>query len=216
MLVMSMRDALLQPDLPYAMQLELTSTCNLRCAMCPLTTGTSSTSASPGHVTEETWERVLPVARRCQQVFIAGYGEPFTNARCVELLRDLDTHGVATTIATNGLIMTGRLAADDEVHAVGVALGADGGDDRRQRCHAQQRRGPGEVVVVHDAVQVVVRHTESGEQAREVDQRRDVLLHDDRRDRELVRSQRGNEVRHALQRTVEAGTAEGAVDVRIR
>lgn len=106
-----MRDAVLQPDLPFAMQLELTSRCNLRCVMCPLTTGTSSTSGAPGAVSGDTWERILPVARRCQQVFVAGYGEPFTNPRCVDLLRDLDEHGVETTIATNGLVVTPAIAS---------------------------------------------------------------------------------------------------------
>lgn len=98
------------PDLPFALQLELTSHCNLRCVMCPLTTGTSSTSGDVGHVTEETWEEVLPVARRCQQVFIAGYGEPLTNPRCLDLLRDLDEHSVSMTIATNGLVLTDDIA----------------------------------------------------------------------------------------------------------
>jgi len=102
----------LTPDLPFALQLELTSRCNLRCKMCPLTTGTSSTSARPGHVTESTWERVLPFARRCRQVFIAGYGEPFTNPRCLDLMRDLDAHGVEVSIATNGLVVTPQIASE--------------------------------------------------------------------------------------------------------
>ena len=108
---MSVPLAVLRPELPLALQLELTSRCNLRCAMCPLTTGTSSTAGAVGPVVEDTWDAVLAFARRCQQVFIAGYGEPLTHPRCVELLRDLDEHGVQIHLATNGLLITDDLAA---------------------------------------------------------------------------------------------------------
>jgi radical SAM protein with 4Fe4S-binding SPASM domain len=116
----------LRPSLPNAVQLELTSHCNLRCSFCPLTTGASSTSAAVGHVAEGTWEEILVIARQVRHVIVAGYGEPFTNRRCMDLLRDLDAHGVLLSIATNGLVVTQDIArqlADlTRLHEINVSI----------------------------------------------------------------------------------------------
>jgi radical SAM protein with 4Fe4S-binding SPASM domain len=107
-------------------QLELTSHCNLRCSFCPLTTGESSTSRAVGHVAEGTWEEILAIARQVRHVIVAGYGEPFTNRRCMDLLRDLDAHGVLLSIATNGLVLTEdiarQLAELTRLHEINVSI----------------------------------------------------------------------------------------------
>src|SRR5579862_5539469 len=72
---------------PVALQLEITSDCQLRCRMCPLTTGISSTAGSPGPMQPAVFDDVLALARRCGRVIIAGYGEPLTNPNCLPLLR---------------------------------------------------------------------------------------------------------------------------------
>jgi radical SAM protein with 4Fe4S-binding SPASM domain len=117
---------LLQPELPLSLQVELTSHCNLRCVMCPLTTGTSSSSAVRGHIAPSTWEKILPVARRCGKVFLVGFGEPFTNPATLSYVAELDRAGVEVTISTNALSVTAeaarRLAALRNVVHVNVSL----------------------------------------------------------------------------------------------
>ncbi len=98
------------PHAPIALQVEFTSRCNLRCRMCPLTTNTSSTSASPGPIFDAVFEEVLAVARRCRRVIVAGYGEALTNPRCLPMLRALDAEGIDMSIATNGLAVSRSVA----------------------------------------------------------------------------------------------------------
>lgn len=109
------QDELLYPGAPLALQVEITSHCNLQCRMCPLTTGFSSSAMSVGHMSEMVWSELMPLARRASQVFVAGFGEPLTNPRCLDLLQQLNDEGIRTTLSTNGLalnpVTAGRLAA---------------------------------------------------------------------------------------------------------
>ena len=95
---------------PVVVQFELTSTCNLACRMCPLTTGTSSTARSPGPMSEATWRHLVEAARWVGRVALAGYGEPFTDPRCIDRLEELDRHRVALAVATNGTRVTPEIA----------------------------------------------------------------------------------------------------------
>ena len=97
-------------DLPFALQVEITSRCNLRCQMCPLTSGSTASRVTPGHISEATWAEVLRLARASRQIFVAGFGEPTTNPRCLELLRDLDSESIHMTLVTNGLAVTRSMA----------------------------------------------------------------------------------------------------------
>lgn len=96
--------------LPMALQVEFTSRCNLRCRMCPLTTGTSSSSGTPGPMSEVVFDEVRRMAKRCGRVVLAGYGEPLTNPQCLPMLRTLDGDGVEVHMATNGLAITPSVA----------------------------------------------------------------------------------------------------------
>jgi radical SAM protein with 4Fe4S-binding SPASM domain len=99
------RDELLCPDAPLSLQVEITSHCNLRCRMCPLTTGTSSSAIRAGHMSDIVWSELMPLARQVNHVFIAGFGEPLTNPRCLDLLQQLNDEGIRTTLSTNGLAL---------------------------------------------------------------------------------------------------------------
>ncbi len=122
------RDELLCPSAPLSLQVEITSQCNLRCRMCPLTTGASSSAGNVGHMSDVVWSEVMPLARQAKQVFIAGFGEPLTNPRCLELLQQLDDEGIRTTLSTNGLALNPttakRLAALPFLVHVNVSLDA--------------------------------------------------------------------------------------------
>ena len=99
-------------DYPIALQVEFTSHCQLRCRMCPLTTGTSSSSGSAGPMRDVVFDEVLRVARRCRSVILAGYGEPLTNPQCLPMLRALDAEGIGVAIATNGIALTSAIAVE--------------------------------------------------------------------------------------------------------
>jgi MoaA/NifB/PqqE/SkfB family radical SAM enzyme len=86
---------------PDNLQVEVTSSCNLKCVMCPLTLGTTLSGQNPGHMKEMVWEEVLRVARLVKSVCLVGYGEPTLNPRCASMLRDLDRIGVRFSFTTN-------------------------------------------------------------------------------------------------------------------
>lgn len=95
---------------PIVLQFEITSHCNLACEMCPLTTGTSSSSGHRGHMSDETWRHLVSAARWVGRVALAGYGEPFTDPSTVDRLAELDGHGVALALATNGTRVSPTIA----------------------------------------------------------------------------------------------------------
>lgn len=97
---------------PFALQIEITSHCNLRCKMCPLTAQNTSSSLQPGHISEVHWEEIVPLAREVGQVIIAGFGEPLANPRCLPLLRQLEAGGIRTSIATNGTGLRPAICAE--------------------------------------------------------------------------------------------------------
>ena len=89
-------------NIPFALQIEITSRCNLHCTMCPLTVAATGSSISAGHISEVLWDQIVPRALEVGQVLIAGFGEPLMNPGCLDLLRQLDAAGVKTSIVTNG------------------------------------------------------------------------------------------------------------------
>lgn len=78
--------------------------------MCPLTTGTSSSSFQPGPMHDVVFDEVLRIARRCGTVVLAGYGEPLTNPQCLPMLRALDAERIKVGMATNGIALTPEVA----------------------------------------------------------------------------------------------------------
>lgn len=97
---------------PCALQIEITSHCNLHCKMCPLTTESTSSSLKAGHISEVSWDDLVPLAQEVGQVLIAGYGEPLTNPRCLPLLKQMDAHGVSMGMVTNGTALSPRICAE--------------------------------------------------------------------------------------------------------
>jgi radical SAM protein with 4Fe4S-binding SPASM domain len=118
--------SILKPDLPYALQVEITSSCNLKCKMCPLTTERTPSSITPGHMQEVLWHEIVPMAREVGQVMIAGFGEPLVNRNCIPLLKELDQHNVWMSIVTNGTALTptiaGELAAIPNLIHINVSI----------------------------------------------------------------------------------------------
>ena len=96
---------------PIALQVEITSACNLRCTMCPLTNFQTASSKEKGHMKIATWHSVLEMAKTVQQVNLAGFGETLANPNCIKLLRELDQLGIPVALATNGTLVTEKLAS---------------------------------------------------------------------------------------------------------
>jgi radical SAM protein with 4Fe4S-binding SPASM domain len=86
---------------PEHLQVEITSSCNLKCIMCPLTLGATLSSHNVGHMRDMVWEEVLQAARIVTSVCLVGYGEPTTNPKFLEMLRELDHVGVGVMFTTN-------------------------------------------------------------------------------------------------------------------
>jgi len=97
---------------PFALQIEITSHCNLHCKMCPLTLEQTNSSVRPGHISDVLWEQLVPLAREVGQVIIAGFGEPLTNSKCLPLLRQLDACSIRMSITSNGTALLPRICQE--------------------------------------------------------------------------------------------------------
>jgi radical SAM protein with 4Fe4S-binding SPASM domain len=100
------------PEPPSSLLIELTSRCNLKCRMCPLTSDRTPSSVQPGPITEVLWDAIVPFALQAGHVIVAGYGEPLLNSKCMEYLQQLDALGVRTSLTTNGHLVTERIAGE--------------------------------------------------------------------------------------------------------
>lgn len=82
-----------------AVNIEWTSKCNARCAMCP-----REVIERPQAMTEATWPQVLARLSPTDvfRAVIAGYGEPTTQPRFFEWIDDLRRHAVHFDMVSNG------------------------------------------------------------------------------------------------------------------
>ncbi len=90
-------------NVPLYLQVEITSRCNLKCKMCPLTLGTTITSSAEGNLDDASWDDIKQYAQQVGHVLISGYGEPITNVRFLPMLQELDALGVHTSFSTNAI-----------------------------------------------------------------------------------------------------------------
>ena len=98
-------------DLPSSIQVEITSQCNLTCAMCPLTDRATASSANPGPMQPGIWRRVVGAAAPIGQVIVSGFGEPLLHPEWESLFEDLDSAVSRFSFSTNGFALTDRCAA---------------------------------------------------------------------------------------------------------
>jgi MoaA/NifB/PqqE/SkfB family radical SAM enzyme len=114
------------PPRPDSLQVEITSSCNLTCTMCPLTLGATLSSARPGHITDATWRQVLDAATEIGRVNLTGYGENTTNPKFVAMLRALDEREVKTSFTTNGIgvrdVLVAELAKMRHLECINVSI----------------------------------------------------------------------------------------------
>lgn len=89
----------------------MTSRCNLRCQMCPLTSRATLSSEYIAAMPEAVWERVVEAGRAAGQAIISGYGEPLLDPDWLSRLRALDEAGINIGMTTNGTLVTAERAA---------------------------------------------------------------------------------------------------------
>ncbi len=132
------------PDMLTKLHVEVTTRCNLNCAMCQRHVW----EEPDADMTPETFEAVvrglaeLPGERTLQ---FSGFGEPLAHARIVDLVRTASRAGLTTEVVTNGALLTRDLGmALIETGLTRLVLSVGCGDDvveqsvqnlrRLQRC----------------------------------------------------------------------------------
>ena len=99
---------LARPDVRRA-YIEVTSHCNLDCAMCVRQVWKDPS----GHMSWETFEAVVEGLRafpHLRQVTFGGYGEPLIHPRFPEMAARVAELGVEVVVTTNGLLLDGPMA----------------------------------------------------------------------------------------------------------
>ncbi len=83
-------------------QVEVTSHCNAECVYCPH--AVYEQSWGNGHMSSESFNRLLPAFRRTRLVYLQGWGEPFLHPRFFEMVRLAREYGSRVGTTTNGIL----------------------------------------------------------------------------------------------------------------
>lgn len=151
------------PYLPLEIQLEITTACNLRCAMCTRTWNRPKSR----HLRYEILERIFPILPSATRLIPFGLGEPLLYPHFMELVESAKSSGVTVTFNTNGVFLGPDLArrfAALEVDAITFSVdGASQGvyeeiragasfrtvvDNMELLCSERDRRGTGNPQVI--------------------------------------------------------------------
>lgn len=88
---------------PREIFLEVTATCNIKCPMCPVTTGLDRPR---GTMSYDLFEKVLgDVAGKVPQMSLFLAGEPLLHKRIFDMIAAASAHGIYTRIHTNALLL---------------------------------------------------------------------------------------------------------------
>jgi radical SAM protein with 4Fe4S-binding SPASM domain len=105
------------PPLPAELQLEITSACNLRCAMC-LVRYRPPVNRLAGAMTLELYTRILAGVPGLRRLTLQGLGEPLLSPYLLEMVRLAKARGVAVGFNSNATLLSRRRA--DELVAAGL------------------------------------------------------------------------------------------------
>jgi radical SAM protein with 4Fe4S-binding SPASM domain len=115
---MTAPNALGTPPLPHHLQLEVTSACNLSCAMC-LVSYRPPVNRAEGAMSPELFRRLLDGNPALSRLTLQGLGEPLLQPHLTEMVGDAKQRGIEVGFNTNAMLLT-RPKADRL-----VALGLD-------------------------------------------------------------------------------------------
>ena len=98
-------------DFPIMLDLELTSSCNMRCAMCP--TGLHTLGRPAGFMQEPVFAAIIEqVQERGTALRFIGWGEPMLHPQLVEFVAEASANSMSTHLNTNGTKLTRGLAGE--------------------------------------------------------------------------------------------------------
>jgi MoaA/NifB/PqqE/SkfB family radical SAM enzyme len=92
-----------------AFQLEVTTRCNLKCVMCPVTVFADHWPARD--MSWETFERVAAAFERVEWVHLQGWGEPLLHRRLFDMIARAKGAGCKVGFTTNGTRLTAQTGA---------------------------------------------------------------------------------------------------------
>ena len=94
-----------EPERPFeAFQIEVTSRCNLKCVMCPVTVLADHWPARD--MAWETFERAAAAFARAKWVYLQGWGEPLLHRRIFDMIGRAKQAGCRVGFTTNGTRLT--------------------------------------------------------------------------------------------------------------
>jgi MoaA/NifB/PqqE/SkfB family radical SAM enzyme len=94
-----------EPERPFeAFQIEVTSRCNLKCVMCPVTVLAEHWPARD--MAWETFERAAAAFARAKWVYLQGWGEPLLHRRIFDMIGRAKQAGCRVGFTTNGTRLT--------------------------------------------------------------------------------------------------------------
>ena len=105
-----------------AIQIETSSTCNLRCIFCP-TTFTAQPNSK--YMTMETFLSLAPYLSLTQWIYLQGWGEPLLNPDIWQMVSISKEAGAKVGFTTNGTFLdqaTIRQLVDQEVNLISISL----------------------------------------------------------------------------------------------
>ncbi|MBF0285670.1 MAG: radical SAM protein [Magnetococcales bacterium] len=121
------------PDFPTLLDIDLSSSCNLRCSFCHLS---HFDPRQPGQVSLEQFDRWLgPHLARLQSLTLFSKFEPTTCRDLVPILRRVNAHGLEIYFSTNGLKMSDELLAEMVGRVRFLTLSVTGFDAAAYRRH---------------------------------------------------------------------------------
>src|SRR5215217_4430258 len=103
--------------LPQAVQLEVTSSCNLRCAMC-LVRYRPPINKLAGAMAWPLFVGLMDELPGVRTVTLQGLGEPLLSPHLLDMVRLLKDRGVRTGFNSNGTLLRRRIA--DQLVALGL------------------------------------------------------------------------------------------------
>lgn len=110
------------------LQVESSLACNLKCIMCPWVDERKNMQQQ-GHMSQATWEALLPYLPEVRSIDFTGGGEPLLQKNLFEWLGQAKTSGCHVGFLTNGLLLTeeaSKRVLDAGVDWVGFSV--DGAD----------------------------------------------------------------------------------------
>ena len=95
------------PEFPHYLSLEITSTCNLSCIMCP----SREKLGRKGSMEASLWQRIVNEASLypLKEMGIVGYGENLLHPELVEFIDYAKGKNLSLFLVTNGLLLKGEL-----------------------------------------------------------------------------------------------------------